>query len=782
MTVRNIRQYKDWKDPEAPIGNGWQYDDIPWIRNPSWLTMPTISDYMDQKLNLLAAIDAPGSTRVVFTVRAIGAESTIYTIDWGDGNIETFANTSSNLMKTFYHDYDYNNVNLDGTNAPATITNSVITRNNHGYPNGYKLFLNDIVGPTNINDYTSYYVVNSTNNTFQIATEKDGSPITINANGTLNLLSYKQALVQVTCTGNINYFSWFDYSGGTFFPGNDANYAYDMGWLQMDVCLPELDDMQRFRGSTQGQRYYQIPRLEVFNGYNLGIMSAFNYMFVSCKNLRAVPILNLPKQINNIEGMFYDCHNLEVLPENFIPDDNVIIWAGRVFTNCHRLRQIPKFNLPLAQYTYSMFQNCYSLQYVPNMICERAVDINTMFYNCYSLEACDAEFPVAVRAYSTFSYCYKLRKFPRGINFKNIENAQNFVINCNSLDDYHINLDMPVAKDTYGMFQGTPIKSARINAPTLRRSVQMFYGCRKLRKVSGNFGQLRESRSMFYDCRSLIDASEMIIDGTYLSDANQMFDRNYCLKKLPFFDTSNIRNATAMFGSCVALTEIPEYVFTDKLRYANSMFSSCHSLETVPASLGFDTVLSKAFQVSSLFASCYNLKELPWTHIDISSSDSIAYMFSRCYIIKHVPKITVGQYCTSAYDMFRECMVLEYIPKIEGFQHVQNIQYMFYGCRSLKEFPDLDYSGVIYVNNQTHQTLTYSYKKVNGTNLGASGSLSGALYLRYGQLSSTEIDRFFTNLADISSATSITIQMQNLSGISGANTSIATNKGWTITV
>ena len=89
MTVRNIRQYKDWKDPQAPIGNGWQYDDIDWIRNPSWPTMPTITDNTDQQINFLAAIDSPGSALVVFTLRSTYVGAT-YTIDWGDGNIETY--------------------------------------------------------------------------------------------------------------------------------------------------------------------------------------------------------------------------------------------------------------------------------------------------------------------------------------------------------------------------------------------------------------------------------------------------------------------------------------------------------------------------------------------------------------------------------------------------------------------------------------------------------------------------------------------------------------------
>lgn len=778
MTVRNIRQYKDWKDPDVPIGNGWQYDDIDWIRNPSWPAMPTISDYTDQQINFLAAIDSPGSALVVMTLRTAYVGAT-YTIDWGDGIIETFTTTVGNDLKEFYHTYDYNNSNLDGTNAPATITSSVFTRNNHGYPDGYKLFLNDIVGPTNINDYTQYYIVNSTTNTFQIAATKGGSPITLNANGTVNLLGYKLAIVQATCDMPINYYSPYPYDN-VLFTGAQTTWAYDMNWLQIDVCLPELDSLQTFRGSTQTQRYYQTPRLEVFNGYNLGVVSSFNYMFAACSSLRAVSVLNIPDHVKDVQGLFYGCSSLEYVPDNFIGDQ--IVYANSMFTECRRLRRAPKLNMSNVTGAASMFLSCFSLEYVPNIKFSKAADTTNMFYNCFSLETCDAEFPILSRATGMFHSCTKLRKIPKGVNFNTIVDSYNMFYNCYGLEDYHINIDMPVAKDISGMFFVTPIKSAVINAPNAIRTVQLFYACRKLRKVRGNFGKLKEARQMFYDCRSLIDASGVVIDGSELTDTAQMFQGNYVIKKLPFFDTSNVSISHDMFNACFALTEIPEYVFTDKLRWCYSMFSSCTSLETVPASLGFDTSLSKALRAHSMFNSCYTLKEVPWTHIDMSNSEFCSYMFSRCYIIKHVPKITVSSKCTSAYDMFRECMTLEYIPKVEGFQHVQDVRYMFYGCRSLKEFPDLDYSGATLIDNQTHNTLGYSYKKVNGTNLGASGSLSGSIYLRYGQLSSTEIDRFFTNLADISSATSITIQMQNQTGISGANTSIATNKGWTITV
>jgi hypothetical protein len=72
--------------------------------------------------------------------------------------------------------------------------------------------------------------------------------------------------------------------------------------------------------------------------------------------------------------------------------------------------------------------------------------------------------------------------------------------------------------------------------------------------------------------------------------------------------------------------------------------------------------------------------------------------------------------------------------------------------------------------------------KFRGSGLGAAG-LNSDINIRYGRMSAASLDDFFTNtLADITGQTSRTITLINQPAISAANTSIATNKGWTIVV
>ncbi len=61
----------------------------------------------------------------------------------------------------------------------ATTATSTFTSNAHGLPNGTPVVLTSISGMTNVALNTTYYVVNTATNTFQIAATVGGSPITV---------------------------------------------------------------------------------------------------------------------------------------------------------------------------------------------------------------------------------------------------------------------------------------------------------------------------------------------------------------------------------------------------------------------------------------------------------------------------------------------------------------------------------------------------------------------------------------------------------------------------
>ena len=771
MTVRTVNSARPFRHKEPFEKDQGQSD---WIRNPSWLTMPTIVDG-DQQLNKLIAVDYDSSI-VEFTLRSEVFPAT-YTIDWGDGNTDTYTTTTGNQQVRFVHTYDWNNANLDNTNAPATITSSVITRNGHGYPDGYRLFLNDISGPTNINDYTEYYVVNSTTNTFQISETQGGSAITIDANGSLNLLPYKQAIIQASCDRNINYWVMYSTQYTTLWPGIDQNYAYDQNYLQIDVNLPYVSSIATFRGSTQDQRYFQYPRMEIVNFYNVGYLASLNYLFASCKALKAVPNFNIPDSVYQCDGLFLGCVSLEYVPDNLNTSQ---IWnMNRMFYRNYSLKRLPEMDTSNCRNAYQFAYEAFSIKHVPTYDFSNVTDYAYMFYACYSLEKCDANLGSPIQAYQTFAYCRNLRTLPKGVNFDKIVNAGGFFLECRSIEDRHVKIYAPEMIYGNDLFQRTPVESVDLYAPKLEYAHNMFYYCYNLRKMKLETHSLIRSSGMFQRCRSLKDLSQFNIVGDNLLITSGMFNECYSLTEIPYFDVSNVREGNGMFYGCSSLSAVPEFNFTTKLYYGNDMFSQCFSLTKAPVSLG--TALANCLYVSGIFYNCYCLQELPFATMDVSSAVNINNMFYNCYQLKYAPKLIIGPNCTAASNLFRACESLEYMPTIDNFGSVERINYMFYYLRSLKEVPPLDFSGVNYTQDTNCFHQMYGLKKFRATNLGA-GGLDRDIYLRYGQLSASELDNFFTNLADISAGTSRSISIQNQTGKSGANTTIATNKGWTVIV
>jgi hypothetical protein len=69
-------------------------------------------------------------------------------------------------------------IDIDGGTAACTL----FTKNDHGYSDGDKIMLSSIDTTTGINVYTVYYVVNKTDNTFELSLTLAGTGITAATN------------------------------------------------------------------------------------------------------------------------------------------------------------------------------------------------------------------------------------------------------------------------------------------------------------------------------------------------------------------------------------------------------------------------------------------------------------------------------------------------------------------------------------------------------------------------------------------------------------------------
>lgn len=744
-----------------------------WVRNPSWLAMPNVQD--GEKVAALVAID-PGETYVNLILRLHEGSSTIpatVTVDWGDGTVETFDPQNTN---NFYpeHVYQSSNSAFDDTNAPATIGTNTINRSSHGYPSGYKITLNDVVGPTNISEYKEYYIVNPTTDTFQISEEENGSPITFDATGTTNLLPYKQAIILVTFNGLCNYFY---FNPGTLPNEINSSDAHMYAYLDIHVNLSSVEILRLYDSSaTQIDRYGRADRLETFSGFNLGTANLSN-MFIGCRSLRSVPVLNIPLSTYSLDSLFAYCSTLTHPPENL--NTSHIYDISYMFYGCHNLKNIPEYDFSSVGRASSTFSYCYNIIDVPNLDLSNASRIDSLFYDCFNLERIDIKFNKKLGyASRVFSNCNALKEIPSTLTLEYVQNATQLFYECYNLRfDRNFVIHAPKLGNAVNMFHGcSGLENVEIHAPNLVDAHSMFQNCFYLKSITGSpMHNLVRTNEMFQYCRALKKIDIDMSNSAPLS-AQGMFYACRSLKQVPAFDTTKCTNFINTFRECVSLTSLPDsYDFTSgKILTTSHMFYDSRSLESVP-----DMDLSNCANVEHMFYRCYSLKRYPRL-MDLSSLTypDLDSLFRENYCMRVAPKIILPTSLSNirARYMFYSCPALEYIPKIENFHNVNDIRDIFYVNRSLKEVPELDLSGVTLINNNSFGIGIDSIIKCKVT------GLTQNFHIRFGKLDANELNNVFTNLPDLTGATGRTITISNQWGHDdpAVNTSIATNKNWTV--
>ena len=773
MTVTCL---KSKKIENTGLNSNYEFKDTSadnWVRNPSWLAMPNVQD--GEKVASLVAID-PGETYVNLILRLQEGSSTLpgtVTVDWGDGTVETFdpQNTSNFFPE---HVYQSSNSAFDNTNAPATIGTNTINRSSHGYPSGYKITLNDVVGPTNISEYKEYYIVNPTTDTFQISEEENGSPIAFDATGTTNLLPYKQAIILVTFNAVCSYFYFNPSTLPNEINSSDAHmYAY----LDIHVNLSMVQNFRLYDSSaTQIDRYGRADRLETFSGFNLGITELSN-MFMACRSLRSVPVLNIPPSTYSLNNLFAYCSTLTHPPENL--NTSHIYEINYMFYGCHNLKNIPEYDFSSVGQAVSTFQYCYSIIDTPNLDLSNASRIDSLFSDCYNLERINVKFNKKISyASRVFNNCNALKEIPSTFKFENIQNGTQSFYDCYNLRfDRNFVIHAPKLGNAANMFHGCyGLENVEIHAPNIVDANSMFQNCFYLKSVTGSpMHNLARTYEMFQNCYALKKIDIDMSNSAPLS-AQNMFSGCRSLNQVPAFDTTKCTNFANTFRECYSLYSLPDsYDFTSgKILNVTHMFYVCRSLESVP-----DMDLSNCANVEHMFYACWSLKRHPRL-MDLSSLTfpDIDSLFRENYCMRVAPKIILPTSLSNirARYMFYYCPALEYIPKIENFHNVNDIRDIFQVNRSLKEVPELDLSGVTTINNNTFGNQVTSIIKCKVTGLAQN------FYIPFGKLDANELNNVFTNLPDLTGATGRTITISNQWGHDDptVNTSIATNKNWTV--
>lgn len=756
MTISTIQKNNIWNKSTYKVEAAVETFDSEetWVRNPAWLTLPEVTA-TEQKFVGLYAVDPHDSLlRLVFDldVNAADPPNGTYTVDWGDGTVETFNDNAS-----AEHTYNFDNTELDNTDGPVTFTDAtnLVTRTNHGYTNGMRISFAKITTTTGIDQNVAYYVINATTDTFQLSETSGGSAIDLVNDGTGKILAYKQAIVTVTSNWRILTANFaLRHSSVT----TSTSALYTSGWLDISMSFPWLT-LIYFSTYNGSSAYIHNARLEQAKIYNLGYVTSANRLFFNNVNLRSVPVLNLPDTLITTTFLFSGCRTLTTIPDNlnlvnvqdasymfqachnlqYAPEMNTsaVLNMTGMFENCFALRRIPFYNTSNCYAFTGMFQNCYNLVRIPELNFSGARFMGATFAGCNSIETLPFLDTKKCTDFNTcFAYCFMLKEIQH-VETSNAIYTHNMFLQCHSLE-----------------------KVPKMDVRNVVSAYSMFSQCYSLQEVSGLvFEKVQIAYNMFYFCNSLTRA-DILVDSPNLQRTDSMFSNCYSLEKVPQIGSiSKVIYSYNMFAGCYRLTEVPDYDLPECINAA-SMYSGCVSLEKAPK-----LTLPKVTNASNMFTSCHSLLYCP--NYDLPSCTNISAMFYQCYSLVRAPRIN-APLTTTFYRLFRDCYNVEYVPNMPS-ANVTTVQEMFYNCNSLREVSAFDLGSVATTTNYIYAgSSIYRYRS---SNLSVSFSVANC------KLSANALNEIYTNLPNASATITVTGNW----GVANDDPTIATNKGWTVT-
>ena len=301
-----------------------------WVRNPAWpaLTAPGVTEQKIVGLHAVWPGDGTGKGGNFFAFLAQGA----YTIDYGDGTVTNYA---SNTRADY--EFDFNDPQLAGTNAPVTFTvaTNVVNRTAHGLSNGAVIRFYNVANTTGIVAGRLYYVINTATDSFQVAETAGGSAVDLTGtDGSATLLPHKVAVVTITPQAgqNMTVVNFFQKNGTTGL----AN-GYTTGWLDLAMAIPQCSGT----GLTiSGATTVVHALIERINIVAVGALTSMASLFNGCRSLQSLPSLPSATAVTNMSSAFSNCSSLQTLPP-FPGSVAAVTNMTGVFSGCSSLQTIP---------------------------------------------------------------------------------------------------------------------------------------------------------------------------------------------------------------------------------------------------------------------------------------------------------------------------------------------------------------------------------------------------------------------------------------------------------
>ncbi len=562
-----------------------------WKRNPDW---QTYTEPSTEKFVGLHAVFESGSNFL-----ALSAEGN-YTVDWGDGG--STENFNSGIVA--YHTYDYTAFD-SGKATQGTVsfvaTDNTVYKINHGRLDGETVSFASITTTTGITVDQIYYVINATDNTYQLSATENGSVIDLVNNGSGYTLKYKTVVVQVYPQGGANLTKLDLHQKHN----QSLLQTYSSGWLDISLYAPNCTDL-KIAVPTPGNATQTITH---------GVLEQVNV---------------ISSDLRQLEYLFYNCYNLQNI-KNLVTSSAPATSMSCTFTDSGDLVTV----------TNHGFRNGDSVIFtVINSTTGITIDTRYFVINkntdTFQISTTYGGTAVALTTNGTGTAV-------RGTDFSNMFQY------CRALQSVPL-LDTAAGTDFSYMFY---LCSALQSVPLLDTAAgtsfsNMFYYCSSLQSVplldtaaGKNFSY------MFYGCSAL--QSIPLLDTAAGTSFSGMFQYCYLLQSIPLLDTAAGTSFSYMFYGCSALQSIPLLDTAAGTSFSN-MFYGCSALQSIPL---LDTAAGTSF--SYMFKYCIALQSIPL--LDTSAGTNFSYMFQYCYALQSIPLINTAA-GTNFSSMFSNCRSL----------------------------------------------------------------------------------------------------------------------------
>jgi hypothetical protein len=297
-----------------------------------------------------------------------------------------------------------------------------------------------------------------------------------------------------------------------------------------------------------------------------------------------------------------------------------------------------------------------------------------------------------------------------------------------------------------------PLKYNLYNASDIRN---LYLYCSSLR-IAGDlsFPNATNAQNLFAGCGNLQEMGDLSIPNC--TSAYRLFNNCRSIKKIGTITASSATNWYQAFLNCNKLESIDNITFPSTGTFNfDSIYLSCFSLRTafIPSGGSYS-------DASNAFNNTFSLEEIKPAGVTMDFS-------------------SITNNSTGLFRLFKNSGLYR-LPNITFSTNTftGNTVHMFAGMTRLQEIPAYDFSALSVPLGNNEIFFEANAQRPSQLQRIQITGIASTFTVRYASLSAAALDELMTNCATV---TGKTMDLRNNPGASTCDTTIATNKGWTVT-